>query len=518
MNPKVTKVPGIPSPPAGTDPAMVKYLESLSEALEIRLGRKGDPVDRAITLRELITSGLAKELQANPFDPNNITPQNIGMGNDLVATTIPISATGFTANAAYSQVNLFWDYPRYPNHSQTEIWSHTSDVLGDATLAGVSTGISFVDPIGGGQTRYYWIRHVNSVGIFGPYNSSTGTLATTATDVAHQLNVLSEAITSSELATSLASPIGAIPGLQGQYSVKIDSNGHIAGFGLSNTSTTAGPTSAFIVRADKFAVIDPASTADGLGTTTPTAANVPFFIDSGTTYIKAAAIKDASITSAKIGSVNADTINAGSISGSRIDVGTLNGNRVSANSIDIAGKSIVDSIGRIAGTAGNDVNMSSYSEISQTNFINAAPHHIAAADHSYANVSAGDVMGGSPLFSYTFVTYNFSGTREFIVNVLLDPLGTYGYNSSSGFAFAMRATTSSTAYTSTSASSYVTTRGTSRAGDSAITAYVLSDIVTLSPNTRYYVWVFGAMDDIGQNSQGTRGIRDGQINIMGLNR
>ena len=33
---------------------------------------RGDPQDRAITLRELIDSGLAKTLKANPFDPNNI--------------------------------------------------------------------------------------------------------------------------------------------------------------------------------------------------------------------------------------------------------------------------------------------------------------------------------------------------------------------------------------------------------------------------------------------------------------
>ena len=116
--------------------------------------------------------------------------------------------------------------------------------------------------------------------------------------------------------------------LEGQYSVKIDANGHVAGFGLSNTLTTAGPSSAFIVRADKFAVIDPASVADGLGTTSPTAANIPFFIQGGTTYIKAAAILDASITDAKIGTLSADKITSGSISSDRIDSGSINVNKL----------------------------------------------------------------------------------------------------------------------------------------------------------------------------------------------
>lgn len=101
--------------------------------------------------------------------------------------------------------------------------------------------------------------------------------------------------------------------LQGQYTVKIDLNGHVSGFGLASTLVGNTPTSAFIVRADRFAVVDPASTANGLGTVSPSADTVPFFIDGGATYIKNAVIKDASITDAKIGSVAAKKITAGYI-------------------------------------------------------------------------------------------------------------------------------------------------------------------------------------------------------------
>jgi hypothetical protein len=101
--------------------------------------------------------------------------------------------------------------------------------------------------------------------------------------------------------------------LQGQYTVKIDLNGHVSGFGLASTLVGNTPTSAFIVRADRFAVVDPASTANGLGTVSPSADTVPFFIDGGATYIKNAVIKDASITDAKIGSVGAKKITAGYI-------------------------------------------------------------------------------------------------------------------------------------------------------------------------------------------------------------
>lgn len=505
-----TQVPALPAIPATASPEMRKYLETLSQVVSIRLGRRGDPRDRAVTLRELIDSGLAKELFSSPFDPNR--SGNVGFvepGASLVDLAVPPAPTGFTADGAYSQINLNWNYPAYSNHSHTEVHVHTSDVIGDATLLGIQTGRVFVDPVGSGQTRYYWVRHVNTDGIAGPFNSASGTAASTATDVNHMLAILTGAITTSELAQDLSGPIGNLPadtqaaidlkkaniptfamtsfalgdivkesgsgtklyiaiqavpsngraltntsfwklygdyaslksasdtaasditaintitsssnsaaavklaavdailfdsggneivsasnlstmsstvlntdgtaratatqfdqlaanytnpttgvannvtlqqaletsasevdGLRGQYSVKIDNNGHISGFGLSSTTTTAGPTSAFIVRADRFAVIDPASSADGLGTTSPTAANVPFFIDSGTTYIKSAAIKDASITNAKIGTLSADKITSDFISADRIDANSIDASKINLDNSTITSQNI----------------------------------------------------------------------------------------------------------------------------------------------------------------------------------
>ena len=108
MTVRPTKVPGIPKPPASAGPELRRYLESLAEAVEIRLGRKGDPRDRAVTLRELIQSGLARELRATPFDPNNIGGGNLGFVSDgeVDVTSTPPQPTGFTAAGAYSVINL----------------------------------------------------------------------------------------------------------------------------------------------------------------------------------------------------------------------------------------------------------------------------------------------------------------------------------------------------------------------------------------------------------------------------
>ena len=209
-----TKIPGIPKPPANVGPELRRYLESISEAMEIRLGRRGDPVDRAITLRELIQSGLARELRASPFDPNNIGGGNIGFVDDgqVDVTNTPPQPTGFTASGAYSVINLMWDFPLYtgPNHAHTEIYSYPTDSLGDAIsvgVIGVEPGRGYIDPVGSGVTRYYWIRHVNEAGTPGPWNSASGTIASTSPDVDVILGVLNQAITESELATDLTSKL-----------------------------------------------------------------------------------------------------------------------------------------------------------------------------------------------------------------------------------------------------------------------------------------------------------------------
>ena len=48
---KPTKVPAAPPVPASVSPELRRYLEQIAETIEIRLGRRGDQRDRAVTLR-----------------------------------------------------------------------------------------------------------------------------------------------------------------------------------------------------------------------------------------------------------------------------------------------------------------------------------------------------------------------------------------------------------------------------------------------------------------------------------
>jgi predicted nucleic acid-binding Zn-ribbon protein len=62
--------------------------------------------------------------------------------------------------------------------------------------------------------------------------------------------------------TSITTQATSINGLEAQYTVKIDNNGRVAGYGLASTAGDSTPTSEFVVIADQFSVVNPSSTVD----------------------------------------------------------------------------------------------------------------------------------------------------------------------------------------------------------------------------------------------------------------
>ena len=148
---KPTKVPGLPAIPSDASPDLKAYLKALGEALEIRLGRRGDQRDRAITLRELIDSGLAKELKSAPFNPNNSSEIHVGIssinGPHLLTPPTP---SGFTVSGAFKNVVLNWSDPNfiYSNHSHTEIFRQNAqaadpDGIAESQTLGSAGNLSF---------------------------------------------------------------------------------------------------------------------------------------------------------------------------------------------------------------------------------------------------------------------------------------------------------------------------------------------------------------------------------------
>ena len=155
---------------------------------------------------------------------------------------------------------------------------------------------------------------------FSQVNTSIGALQTQQNTTANSVASLSTQVTTLQASTAsnlsliqqeATTRVNADNDIYAKYSVKIDTNGYVSGYGLMSTANNSTPTSNFIVRADRFAIGSPS----GPGITPA----VPFIVQTTATtlngvavpvgvYIEDAFIRNGAITSAKIG--NAEITNA----------------------------------------------------------------------------------------------------------------------------------------------------------------------------------------------------------------
>ena len=188
MGTKGTKVPAIKNIPPKTERELKVALDTIKEAVEIRLGQRGDPLDRAVTLRELQDGNIVKVTNTAVGATDGIKPPDEDPG-DL---TIPPAPTGLTASGVFTNIILKWNLPSYGNHGFTEIWRSQANVLGGAELISTGGGQVYVDDVGYNETYFYWVRFVSVANIPGPWNDTEGTSATTAVDIGAVMQSLNE--------------------------------------------------------------------------------------------------------------------------------------------------------------------------------------------------------------------------------------------------------------------------------------------------------------------------------------
>ena len=190
-----------------------RFGETLKQNLDVLQGNRGDKLDRAVTFRDLLDTGIVK-LAAGVTNFNG-NSSSVAVVTEVPNLIIPPAPTNRQASGAFQNIILEWNLQIYAGHSFVQVFRHTSDVIASATLIAQVSGFTGVysDAVGSGADFYYWVRAVNQNGVTGPFNSSTGTRGQTAPDVNFLLSTLTGAITNSELASSLSTPIGQIPGI-----------------------------------------------------------------------------------------------------------------------------------------------------------------------------------------------------------------------------------------------------------------------------------------------------------------
>lgn len=137
-------------------------------------------------------------------------------------------------------------------------------------------------------------------------SNSVSSLASSVNQV--QASVGANAVAIQQASSAFASATGEI---NARYTIKIDNNGYVAGYGLMSSANNSVPFAEFIVRADRFAIGSPS----GPGITpqvpfivTTVGANVGGEYAPPGVYMQNAMIQNGSITRAKIGDLAVDTL------------------------------------------------------------------------------------------------------------------------------------------------------------------------------------------------------------------
>ena len=137
----------------------------------------------------------------------------------------------------------------------------------------------------------------------------------------------------------------SINGLEAQYTVKVDVNGHVSGYGLATTAVDGAPKSQFIVSANQF----------GIGATGASTA-YPFTVDTDTNTV---GVNGALVVNGKAiidklnaGDITGDKLAAGSVTASRLVAGTLTSREIGAKSVT-ADKMNVTSLSAVSANMGD---------------------------------------------------------------------------------------------------------------------------------------------------------------------
>lgn len=176
--------------PRSFDPEGKRFATSINDSIAQLKGEKGNKLDSAVTFRDLIDAGIAKRNFSFSGGGSNFTIT----GGDENKGDEPTVPTGVSADGAFENIIVGWDYATYRGHSHTEVWVNTSDTFGTKVFLASVTASVFVHQVGVNTTRYYWLRNVSADGRKSGFHSTNGVSASTAVDVGAIMQSLGEEI------------------------------------------------------------------------------------------------------------------------------------------------------------------------------------------------------------------------------------------------------------------------------------------------------------------------------------
>jgi len=207
-------------------PNAPNFEQRVREALMTYMGRTGNPMDRGLTLRDLLDNGFATLPAGYTLRPGGQLPPLVPgttIRNPELDLTPPPQPTGFQVASAISHVFIEHDAPLYlqgGGHLRTRVYGVTMEpgdplpVFGDAVEITQFSGTVHAHPSNPATTWRLWIKWESQAGVLSPTpaGGTNGLLVTTAQDVSLLLEALNGEITESQLDAALEGRVDLIDG------------------------------------------------------------------------------------------------------------------------------------------------------------------------------------------------------------------------------------------------------------------------------------------------------------------
>lgn len=189
-------------------PSAPNFPQRLREAVMTYLGRTGDPLDRGITLRDLIEGGFARLRDGYTAGQAAASGGALPIAPEVVAEepdlTPPPTPTGFTASAAISHVFIEHDAPLYTQghgHLRTRVYGKTVaagdplPVFADAVEITQFTGAVHAHPSNPSTIWRLWIKWESADGVLSvsPAGGTNGVQVVTGQDVSSMVAAMTGA-------------------------------------------------------------------------------------------------------------------------------------------------------------------------------------------------------------------------------------------------------------------------------------------------------------------------------------
>lgn len=293
------QLPALP-PVNAQDPALRNWISAVAERLEVREGTRGNKFERAVTLRELteLTDGILTVTEAGGG--------GTGAGGNTIR--IPLSS-GYEASIA---IDRFIESIR-----NTRLYRDLIKRLDDPTRFD-----HLVEPVralllqniadeaakrGADIQRLDYVSQTIEASLSMAVTELTAAIADNAAGVRQAAFAFADANRAQAgQITQLEASLGNFyqdgsPGrasleeqmfvnaervgdLRAQYTLKVQAGGALAGFGIAAEEVDGKTSSAFIIMADKFAIVNPETYNGGL-TNTPDTSHIPFGVDTNGIYM-----------------------------------------------------------------------------------------------------------------------------------------------------------------------------------------------------------------------------------------